>query len=310
MHDALGDGRVLFEERAELVVDDRFDDALDLGVTELGLGLAFELRVRNLDADDRGHAFADVVAADRRVLQVLREVVAVRVGVDGARQRRAETREVRAAFVRVDVVRERVLDRVVAVVPLQRDLGVDAVAIAVHEHRLLVDDALVLVQVLDERDDAAVVVEAMALAGFALIVQRDGDAGVEERELAQAAGERVEAEFGDLEDLRVGLERDLGAAALGRAGDREVAERLAALVALLVRVLVAPDLEIEPLRQRVDDRHADAVQAARNLVGAVVELAAGVQHRQRDFRGRLAALVHVGRNAAAVVDRRVIELSR
>ena len=63
--------------------------------------------LRDLDADDRGHAFADVVAADRRVFQVLREVVRVRVGVDGARQRRAETREVRAALVRVDVVGER-----------------------------------------------------------------------------------------------------------------------------------------------------------------------------------------------------------
>ena len=33
--DLLGDGRVLFEERAEPVVDDRLDDALDLGVSEL-----------------------------------------------------------------------------------------------------------------------------------------------------------------------------------------------------------------------------------------------------------------------------------
>ena len=71
---ALGDRRVLLEERAELVVDDRLDDALDLGVAELGLGLAFELRLRNLDADDGGQPFADVVAADA-LLQVLREVV-------------------------------------------------------------------------------------------------------------------------------------------------------------------------------------------------------------------------------------------
>ena len=161
---ALGDRRVLFEERAELVVDDRLDDALDLGVAELGLGLAFELRLRDLDADDRRHALADVVAADRRVLQILREVVPRRVGVDRARQRRAEPRQVRAALVRVDVVGEREFLRVVAVVPLQRDLGVDAVALAAHVDRLLVDDALVLVQVLDERDDAAVVVEAVALA--------------------------------------------------------------------------------------------------------------------------------------------------
>ena len=70
----------------------------------------------------------------------------------------------RAALVRVDVVREREFLRVVAVVPLQRDFGVDAIALAVHVDGLLVDQPLVLVQVLDERDDAAVVVEAMALA--------------------------------------------------------------------------------------------------------------------------------------------------
>ena len=46
----------------------------------------------------------------------------------------------------------------------------------------------------------------------------------------------------------------------------------------------------------------DAVQAARHLVAVVVELAAGVQHREHDFGGRPAALVHVDGNAAAVVD--------
>ena len=51
---------------------------------------------------------------------------------------------------------------------------------------------------------------------------RDGDAGVQERELAQALRQRVEAELGGLEDLRVGLERDLGAALLRGAGDLEV----------------------------------------------------------------------------------------
>ena len=73
---------------------------------------------------------------------------------------------------------------------------------------------------------------------------------------------------------------------------------------LLVDLLVAPDLELEPLGERVDDRHADAVQPARHLVAVVVELAAGVQHREHDFRRRSTAFVHVGRNAAAVVDDR------
>ena len=66
-------------------------------------------------------------------------------------------------------------------------------------------------------------------------------------------------------------------------------DRRAALVALLVDLAVAPDFEVERLRQRVDDRHADAVQAAGHLVAVVVELAAGVQDRQHDFGGRLAA---------------------
>ena len=57
------------------------------------------------------------------------------------------------------------------------------------------------------------------------------------------------------------------------------------------------------LGQRVDDRDADAVQAAGDLVAAALaELAAGVQHGEDDFDGRLALLLHVrDRDAAAVV---------
>jgi hypothetical protein len=260
----------------------------------------------------RGQPFADVVAADRRVLEVLGQVVLRRVGVDRAGHRGAEAREMRAALVRVDVVGERVDRLGVAVVPLQRDLGVDAVLLAAHVDRLVVDRVLVLIQVLHEGDDAPFVEELVRLAVGALVVDRDGDAGVEEGELAQALGERVEAEFGRLEDLRVGLEGDLRAALLRRAGRLEVGRRNAALVGLLIDLAVAPDLEIERLRQGVDDRHADAVQTARDLVAVVVELAAGVQHRQHDLGGRLAALVTIHRDAAAVVDdrHRIVDVDR
>ena len=231
--------------------------------------------------------------------------------VDRAGQRGAEAGEVRAAFVRVDVVREREHQLGVAVVPLQRDLGVDAVLVAFHEDRLVVDDRLVLVQVLDERHDAAVVLELVALA-VALVVDGDEDAAVQERQLAQPLRQRVEAVFDGLEDLRIGPERDLRAAPLRRAGDFQVGERGAALVALLVDLPVAPDLEVEPLGQRVDDRHADTVQAAGHLVAVVVELAAGVQDGEHDFGGGLAARVPIDGNAAAVVDDRdrVVDVDR
>ena len=58
-------------------------------------------------------------------------------------------------------------------------------------------------------------------------------------------------------------------------------------------------------RERVHDRHADAVQAAGDLVALAAELAAGVEHREHDLGRRLVGVlgVRVDRDAAAVVDR-------
>ena len=101
---------------------------------------------------------------------------------------------------------------------------------------------------LDERDDAALVVEPVALA-VALVVERDDEAGVQERELAQALGQRVEAEVGGLEDLRVRLEGDLVPRRLVVPVTEQVGQRGAALVGLLIDLIVAPDLQLEPLRR-------------------------------------------------------------
>ena len=72
-----------------------------------------------------------------------------------------------------------------------------------------------------------------------------------------------------------------------------------------VFLAVAPDRELEPGRERVDDRDADAVQAAGDLVGVLVEFSARVQLGHDHFGGRHAFfLVDVGRDAAAVVEHR------
>ena len=83
----------------------------------------------------------------------------------------------------------------------------------------------------------------------------------------------------------------------------ERARRRAALVGLRVLVAVAPDGQVEPLGQRVDDRDADAVEAAGDLVAAALaELAAGVENGEHDLGGRLLLLLHgVDGDAAAVV---------
>ncbi len=79
--------------------------------------------------------------------------------------------------------------------------------------------------------------------------------------------------------------------------------RLAVGVGLGPHVAVQVDLDLEPGRQRVDHRDADAVQAAGDGVGLAVELAPGVQRGQHHLDGRpLLHRVPVDRDAAAVVD--------
>src|ERR1700685_4741984 len=69
-----------------------------------------------------------------------------------------------------------------------------------------------------------------------------------------------------------------------------------------MRLAVAPDGELEPSRQRVDHRDADAVQAAGNLVRVLVEFSASVQLGHDDLGGGDAfALMDVDRDAAAIV---------
>src|SRR5262249_59681791 len=73
-------------------------------------------------------------------------------------------------------------------------------------------------------------------------------------------------------------------------------------VALGVGQAVAADLRHQALAQRVDDAGADAVQAAGDLVGVVVELAAGVQRGEDHLQRALAGLgVGVDGDAPAVV---------
>ena len=86
-------GRVLLEVLGDRLGERALDLARDLGVAELGLGLALELRLGELDADDRGQALADVVAGEVAV-GVLEDAGLLRAVVERPRQRAPEAREV------------------------------------------------------------------------------------------------------------------------------------------------------------------------------------------------------------------------
>jgi hypothetical protein len=115
------------------------------------------------------------------------------------------------------------------------------------------------------------------------------------------------------EDLRIGMEAHARAAPVGDAADRlQRPLRQAAREGLAIEHLAARDLDLEPVGQRIDHGDADAVQAARGLVGLGVELSAGMQRRHDDFERRLARefRMRIDRDAAAVIgdgDRAVLE---
>ena len=162
---------ILFETLHQLLVNEAGHRALDIAV-EFSLGLPLELRLRQLHADHRHQTFAHVLALEV-LLHVLEQALVLPKLIDGSRQRGAEPGKVSAAIDGVDVVGKREDILRIAVVVLERELHVDVVAVAFRVDRRGVQHFFVLVEVLDEFGDAAVVMK-LALFVAALVLKADG----------------------------------------------------------------------------------------------------------------------------------------
>ena len=114
------------------------DVALDLGVAELAFGLTLELRLQHLDADNRGQAFAHVLAGEVRVL-LLEDSRLARVTIEHVGQRGTETGQVAATSMVWIVLAnaQDVFDE--GVVVLESDLDLRALDLAVDVERVRVD---------------------------------------------------------------------------------------------------------------------------------------------------------------------------
>src|SRR5206468_12670781 len=163
------------------------------------------------------------------------------------------------------------------------------------------DGGLGAVQVLDERDDPALE-EEFVTAPLPLVGNRDSQALVQECELTEPLRENFEAEVDCLEDLRIWLERDFGASHLRLADFLQCRLGRSSPVALEEDLLLASDLDLEKLRQSVDDRHANPVKPARHFVRAFVEFAPGMKLGEHHFgRGDAFRRMNLGRDTTAVV---------
>ena len=137
----------------------------------------------------------------------------------------------------------------------------------------------------------------------ALVAENHRDAAVQKGKLPQALGKHVKVVGGGfLENALVALPADDRAVLVGVADDFHLCLRHAALVLLVVDMPVAVNGRLKPVGKRVHAGDAYAVQAARDLVASLVELAARVQARKDKLqRAHFLRRVDVNRNAAPIV---------
>ena len=241
--DDLGFGGMFLEPGRQRLVDDVLDHGAHFRGHQLVLGLRGEFRIGHFHRQHRGQALAAVVAGQRDLFAL---GDGVGIAVDLARQRAAKARQMGAAVALRNVVGEAQHVLVIAVVPPQRRLDADAVHLGIDHDRRGHHRLLVAVEIFDEFLDAALVMHLLALLDrVAHVGQHDVDAGIQERELAQAMLQRREIVFDVGEGLLGGEERHLGAAlAVGIADHRERRHGIAMGEFDEMLLAVAPDPQL------------------------------------------------------------------
>ena len=295
---------MLAQPQAELVLDDAGDERRGFARRQAFLGLPGELRVAHLRREHVAGVVPDVLG---RQLQAARQQVAELAELTHRfGEAEAEAVDVRAALRGRDQVDVALLEPRAAV--RAPDHGpVDAFVLAFD----LADERFVrqpfgglerLAQVLRQ----PFAVEPLFLLAGLLDVEADAQARAQHGLGLEHVLELRQREIGAVEIGRVRPEADRGAgvALADLADDFELGMHLPVLERDVVFLAAAAHPALEVLRQRVDHRDADAVQAARELVAGVGgELSARVQPGEDQLdAAHLLFRVDVDRHAAAVVD--------
>ncbi len=152
-HDGLGLFGMLFEVGAQCVAHGGLHGAYHLAVAEFGLGLAFELRFHNLDRDDCGQPFAEVVAGDFH-LALFEKAVIFGIFFQCGCEAASEAGQVRSPFYRVDVVDKRIDVFVERAVICQGHLDGDSLALGAEMDNVVYQRFFVAVDILHELAEA------------------------------------------------------------------------------------------------------------------------------------------------------------
>jgi len=135
-----------------------------------------------------------------------------------------------------------------------------AVSRALEVHDLLVKNGAVLVHELHELAKPTLVAE-LALLACPVVRHDDREARVQERELATPRRHYLEIKLSLFEDFGVRQERSFVPTLLSFPRGLDLRLRNSSIVALRVDDTVASDLDLAPLRERIDD--GDAARSSR-----------------------------------------------
>ena len=298
----LRDRRILLEILRKPLRHDRVYDTADFRVAELRLRLAFELRLMDFQADDARKTLTHILTREVAVIG-LQDALLAREIIGRTRERDLEAGQMRAALFCVDIIDEAVDVLCIAVVVLHGNLDDILILRAIEIDWLRVDDFLFAVQMLHEGTDTALI-EIRITASIALIRKRDRNALIQEGQFAQTMLERIEIVRRHREDLRIWCKMHARTRFFRLTDNLQRTLRHTAGERNLMDLAIALDLHFHGCAQRVDDGDTDAMQAAGYLIAIAAELAAGMQYRQNDLNGRLAAFMHIDRNATAIINNR------
>src|SRR5439155_1347425 len=243
----------------------------DLRVAKPGLGLAFELRLRQLDAHDGNKALARVLAC-QVVVAVFEELLLPGVVVQNAGKSRPEAGHVAAAIDRVNRVGEAKDCLMEGAVVLERALDARVAYRLLDVDRPGEEDVLPLVEMAYEALDAARVFLAIELATAAdldphILRQRIDDGGADAMEPARDFVDLAAELAASVEHRHNGLEGRLAGPGMGIQGD-------AATIVAHGDAAFGGDVDPDPVAEAghgfvdavVDDLDHEVIQAA--LIGA------------------------------------------
>ena len=210
-----------------------------------------------------------------------------------------------AALLRIDIINigEDVL--VIGVAVLHSHLNDDTALFALQINGLGIDFILILVDKFHKFDNASGKMEGFAASLGPLVSKGNGNALIQKGQLANTQTQGFIAVFRFRKNTGIRFKMHRCAGSIAFALNIQLFRGMSLLKLNAVALAAAAYFYFHMLAQCVNAGNAHAVQAAGNLIAAVAEFAAGVQHRHNDLDGRLLFLFHfIHRNAAAIINDR------